>query len=164
MFPKDSYLGDLRLFLWVHAAASASRSIFFAGWVVVGQVSIAGDPRAAARLTPSFRVAHFRPPFFSGVCSALMSIALARYIRLYVTCSAPCSCNIYCRNVFRDSVQISALNVFTSSKCRRPGVAVQIFLVVWILATQRISGRRSFFVRAVVCSGNMYCGRVPRNV
>ena len=97
------------------------------------------------------------PPFFRGYAQRTpmspMSIALARYIRLYVTCSAPCSCNNYCRNVFRDSVQISALNVFTSSKCRRPGVAVQIFLVVWILATQRISGRRSFFVRAVVCSG-----------
>ena len=48
-----------------------------------------------------------------------MSIALAHYIRLYVTCNAPCSRNIYCRKVFRDSVQISALFVFTSSKCRR---------------------------------------------
>ena len=56
-----------------------------------------------------------------------MSIALAHYIRLYVTCNAPCSRNIYCRKVFRDSVQISALFVFTSSKCRRPGVAVQSF-------------------------------------
>ena len=48
-----------------------------------------------------------------------MSIALAHYIRLYVTCNAPCSRNIYCRKVFRDSVQISALFVFTSSKCRK---------------------------------------------
>ena len=58
-----------------------------------------------------------------------MSIALAHYIRLYVTCNAPCSRNIYCRKVFRDSVQISALFVFTSSKCRRtPGSPVFPYL------------------------------------
>ena len=36
-FPKDSYLGALRLFLRVQAAASASPLIFVAGWAMSGE-------------------------------------------------------------------------------------------------------------------------------
>ena len=46
-FPKDYYLGALRLFLRVHAAASASRLHFFRRLDYTGQVTIGGDPRGA---------------------------------------------------------------------------------------------------------------------
>ena len=57
-FPKDSYLGALRLFLRVQAAASSSRSIFRRlGYV--GQVSIGRDPRDP---TACDRAVIFQPP------------------------------------------------------------------------------------------------------
>ena len=47
IFPKDSYLGELRLFLRVQAAASASPLIFRRRLGYVRWISISRDPRGA---------------------------------------------------------------------------------------------------------------------
>ena len=54
-----------------------------------------------------------------------MSIALAHYIRLYLLV-VPLVAVIVTVEKCSETLQISALFVFTSSKCRRPGVAVSV--------------------------------------
>ena len=136
-FPKDFYLGALRLFLRVQAAASASRLIFRRRLGYVGWISISRDPRGRTRfwLSCSALLARSRSQFSSShsaeIWFYLHRDGCAAAIRFYL---------------HRDGCA-AAIRVLSTQRLVRRGDLILIDLYLhrdgcaaqnWVLSTQRI--------------------------